>query len=254
MTLKAEKWIPIGAAASGTVIEAADGVVRAWSQHWFAAATLKASRTRAIDPKLKRPAADGWRVYGAAAALNIDRAKVRGLLSLLLDAALEQLPSSSADDDVLAALEKQVLEDLALRFDTAFGGQAQPSQSMNTLQDPFQPYGGIEVTISDGVDAELLNVALPLSRVAAVAAPLTPRARHTLTPIGEALGPTTVELEATVGTATLSFGELRGLGLGDVLVLNRALDQGVEVSVRGSARVLAEAELQEVDGRAALVF
>ena len=60
---------------------------------------------------------------------------------------------------------------------------------------------------------------------------LVSKTSRPLTPLKQAIGPVRIELEAGIGSATLSLGELRHMAVGDVIRLDTRLAQPIQVSL-----------------------
>jgi hypothetical protein len=54
-----------------------------------------------------------------------------------------------------------------------------------------------------------------------------------------------VRIEARLGVAVLALGELAALGPGDVLILDRSIEQGAALALPSSARPFARAAIAE---------
>ena len=210
-----------------------------WARRWFGARPVAVTSfvTLAGPPP---PDIDGdWRRHADLVAVKHSRVANSRLLERALDLSLEGLVLSEIDRRVIAALAQRVIEDLAATLKAALDvGTA-------ALPDPLGPFGCALIGIAEGRD-QLLTVAIPLEALVRLRkAELAPASRsaNPLAGVSEALQPTTVVLEASLGKVKLSLAELQGLSPGDIVVLDRVIEDGGEISLIESDVVFARATL-----------
>ncbi len=179
------------------------------------------------------------------------------MIDQALDVSTEMMKLTETDQVLLDALERKILDDLAGELAQAFelsgDGQAQPKR----VRDPLVDGGGIVIALTEPSGREALTLAVTtdaaVSKVKSLMGPATKPAQS-LQPLAGALGGVHVAIEAMVGKVELTLTELNELSVGDVLVLDRALDQAVDIVGAGSRHVFAKAMLTQVDDGIALVF
>lgn len=173
-----------------------------------------------------------------------------------LDAQLDHLVLKKADRRLLDSFEQKLLADLARKIELAFG--IEPSVgSRGAIKNPFGKLGGVAITLAGDNALPLLSIGIPLQIV-------LPLCRSSLGPVerkpaqlasfAHALGCADMAIEATLGHAEISVADLRGLAAGDVLVLTRALNDAVQVSLSGSDTAFARGKLIDLDGQIAIAL
>lgn len=258
MTERVKDWLPIDVASRAPVRDAVNGVVRGWSQDWFADHGLQASRFRAsADGMRLRSEAEGWRTYAGALAIAASPPAVSKLASWALDAPLASLELTGPDGAVVDGLEHAMLDDLSARIEILLGLPARDRADSAPAGRLFNNAQSVEIAVTDESGALVLSLALPFETMLALCkASLPPRIKGpaTLDGLLSALASTPVGIEATFGEAEVGMVELRKLAVGDVLVLDRPLEAGVRFDLPGSDDPFAVAHLGEAEGRLTLTL
>lgn len=238
MTEEVKDWLPPEAFSPDAIKAALSGPVAGWSASWLARGTVVISTVRAGEagPAAQRCLA----VRGVHAALEMPGLGKRFLLEAMLDVALAEVTLCDGDRQTLDLLATKAADDLVARLDAAFG-----------TADPGD--GGAWVRLSLSLEGnELLGVGFPAHAcVALLKARLggahppahAPRGR------GEALARTRLVAQGLIGNAELPVNELRLLSVGDVLVLDRALGEPVELRLPGSPHAFARGRLLRSGGQ-----
>jgi len=158
-------------------------------------------------------------------------------------------PRAETDRDaaLLRGFDRRMLEDLAARVEAALAVGAPEDGAAAGASPPGADCLCAMVAEADG--AEALRLAIPKApviafRKAAVAAP--PR-RSPPAPRRKALAAAPIRVEARLGSARLSLEELRSLAPGDVLLLERRLDEPAELFAAGDARAFAAGRLDAAE-------
>jgi flagellar motor switch/type III secretory pathway protein FliN len=248
VTQTLQDWLPAEAVERGAVRAAVEPVVAEWAAHWFAR-----GEARLLDWAL---AADGpplfdanWRSCGAGLEASCStRAAVR-LAGLALDTRADGLDLADRDRLLLAALARQIVDDLAGRLRRRLVRDAAPPELPAGTRRLIAAFG-------DGGDV-LFSLAIPVPLLLGLCRgtlPKAPPAARIENARMAALGRSTVRLEATLGTATLSLEEARGLAVGDVLLLDRTLADLADLTLTHAPGVVARGALTETEGRLALVL
>lgn len=244
MSGKARHWLPLEAVERNAVRAAAEACVAEWSAHWFARGELVLSGWALVAPG----AAPDPGARDAGRGLQVacpTRAALR-IACQALDVRLEQLDANGRDRALAAALARRIVDDLVAR--------------MGGLLSPEGDGGGagrrLIATISDRNDP-LVSVGLPAERLVALCRrtlpppgprPQSPAPRH------EALGRTRLRLEVNLGEAAVSLAEARGLAVGDVILLDRRLDEAVDLTAARSPALVARGVLADAEGQVALIL
>lgn len=260
MTINVREWLPWGVLSHEAVRETLEQAVARWSAQWFAtpgvAVAVAGVRAAMTDP---RPEGDGtgWRIYRTAVAVRCGRAALSRLVHRALDLRVEAPHPTSADLRILSGLEEKLLESLAVAVEGALGIVDRSRPPAGKVDDPLCDGGGVLVSLAEPSGREVLTLAVPAETLfrhvkAALGRPAAGNGR--LQPLAEALGEVRIPLEAQIGKVELTLSELNELGVGDVLVLDRRLDEAVDIAGLLSHDVFAKAVLTQADDGLALMF
>jgi len=252
------EWLPRDVMIHDVVRETVELAVASWSARWFADpyASVTTMKPMPGDPRNEKDEA-GWRIYRSAIAIRGTRPALSRMTDRALDIDASMPDLTEADRYVLTGLERAILENLAEGLELAFGltGDGQPSPQK--ILDPLAEDGGVVVSLADPAGRDILAVAIPadvlLPRIKAHLGPPS-RRMESLPSLTEPLGSVNVAIEARVGRVELTLAELNGLGVGDVLILDRTLDQAVDIASAETRQIFAKAMLTSIDNDMALVF
>ncbi|HWA90269.1 MAG TPA: FliM/FliN family flagellar motor C-terminal domain-containing protein [Rhizomicrobium sp.] len=223
MTQAARAWLPKSAFSLEAVGGCLTGPVTAWSDRWFARAPAAIAAVRVEEEALQAAAPHGVSVNGARAALDVSGRGKRRLLEAALDLDLAEQPLAETDRRLLDAFALSIVEDLAAALDGAFAA-ATPDGESGTRIVSTVTVGGSDVLTAAFKDVDLVPLIKKLAP-ARTALPSMPSRRS------EALRKTKLDLHGHLGRAEIALADLEGLGIGDVLVLDRALAEPVELRV-----------------------
>ena len=257
MTGRARDWLPVQAGKRPAVESRVEEAVGEWSQAWFVRRRVTVASARAT---LTEPAADadggGWRRYGGSLGLSCTKRSVQKLLEWGLDLRMDLSTLTEADRRVLELMEHELFADLTRRVELKLDLKSTAGPSPSQIDTPYDRLGGVTFTLADSVGGPLMALAVPLDVVMSLCRRSLPPRRPTTAPQSrrEALGRQSVTLQAVLGAAEISLSELPGLACGDVLVLNRRLDEPAALALVGSETPLALAGLTDLDGWAALTL
>jgi hypothetical protein len=237
-------WLPPQAADQPGVRAMIDGVVAEWSSHWIALEMLSLSAWGAAQDA----AGDGaWRDCGDGLQVSCSARAGLRLACMALGARVEQVDLGDRDRSLLTDLAGRMVDDLADRLRRRLGAAA-PRIEFAASEPRFV------AKVSDGCDT-LLAVSIPFPLLIRLCRQALPKARPTAVAPElrrEAVTPTRIRLRATLGSALLGLAEVRDLAVGDLLVLDRTVDDTVELSVAGAC--VGHGVLTEIDGQAALIL
>ena len=252
------EWLPCDVLTHGVVRESVGQAVAAWSARWFTGpcASVAAMKYATGDPRNEKDET-GWRIYRTAVAVRGTRQAFSRMVDRALD--IEALPAelSEADRLLLASFGRAMIEDLVAELEHAFAIPGEMKSEPEKVADPLRDAGGLVVSLADPAGRDILTLAVPADVVVpSVKAHLGPAVRRTenLPPLSEPLRAVTMAVEARVGRVELTLAELNELAVGDVLILDRRLEQTVDVAHAGTRQVFAKAMLTSVDDGMALVF
>jgi flagellar motor switch/type III secretory pathway protein FliN len=220
--LTVRAWLPrealFGDAAKAVLAE----TLAAWSKDWIGRAVVFAPvSARASDAE-----GASAKAHIEATEITLNRVGKRILSEALVDADFTTHVPSDADSKVMDHLVIEALDDLASRIDarldvaTATVGSEQ-----------------IHFTIALSL-TEIFDITVPsIPLMASVKAQLgrSSSAAKRILPRQAALRKTPLVTQAVLGSAELTLREVRELSAGDVLVLDRALNEAIELHINGSS-------------------
>lgn len=256
MSSEVTDWIPIGLAEHESVQSVLREAIAAWSDAWFPGRSLRVCATLPTLDEAAPWEGAPWRTWGEAVAISCPRKALSRLAERALDAKLDQLTIGDVDRQIIQAFEGRIIGDLAQRLDAALDVTTAPDARPRTLDAPFGGLGGLVLGVGEGQGAQLLSVAIPMKTLAPLCRALFPPASPALARLDkltEALKPTAVPLEASLGRIGLSLADLRDLCVGDVLVTDVAIDDGAILRL-ADGEPLARADMIEQAGHRALAL
>ena len=241
MSQSVREWLPPGAGESAALRRLVGEAVGAWAAKWFVRADATAAGFAAAHGTAPRRAC-GWRAGGAVATSQSAPETLR-LAGLALGADPEPLVLSEADSDLIGRFTAAVAADLAASLEHALGIEPAAADAAAPAEDPFAGDGGLVFTVSDRAERPLLQAAIPAAALVPFlkGAMAPPRKRPApLARLGRAFEATSVRVEARLGETTLPLGDLAGLAVGDVLILDRPVEDGAELAIARSGRPFAQ--------------
>lgn len=244
MTGEASAWLPPEIADRSAVRDLVGEAVQAWSSKWFSGIRLAPSRWETVRSGLWGQLSEHGHVRCRTVGLSFsDRAAAR-LVAALLDAEPVEPTVTEADRRITEALLEEVLDDLLRSLDRALAPGADSVRG--DREDPR--VSGVRVGVGEA-GGVLFWLGVPLSAVLPLCEASLPPPREASQAMDTRLGAVAareVSLHAILGSVRLQLGELGGLARGDVLILDRALDEPFDVTV--GATPLASATLTQSDG------
>lgn len=228
-------WLPEGALARGGVDQAFADVARHWSAKWLARKSMRPLGALAASPILP---GDGqrWLTLDNDVAVALSNGAADRLAMLMLG---ENAPQTIIDADrrVLDNLVEGAVQDLCRRLAEALG--LPPETRWRELGADEAPSVERPRSCQLGVDAAtpLLRFTLATDVLVALAKARASRSyvRDRVKPIAAGLASQQIQVSAALGRCSLTLADLAGLGVGDVLVLDRATETPLALSLDGAA-------------------
>ncbi len=206
--------------------------------------------------RAERPEDGDWRQARPAIAVRVRDGATARLIDTALDAGHSPLSSTTADERLLEAFGQRLMEDLFAALEDSLQLE---SWSDNTAEQNAAAFTGycLQVVLTDSLGTDMMGLAIPFEALIPVCVTcLGPR--HSLPvqldSLTGALGPTSVNIRARLGSVSMPMADLSGLAPGDILVLDKALEDGVDICVAEAARPFAQAEITQANGQVALVL
>jgi len=246
-------WLPGNTAvpplAQGALADMVDG----WSKAWFAYEPVRAlgllTRVVRAPGELRKTM---WEACDDGLAIGMPPLRKTILGAKALGIARGGAERPATDLALLDSVGGDCLEDLKRRSATLFGIEKPVSWRACDGTPHGDPAYRIEIADTD----RSLVLALELSadcftRFVRAWLPAPPAARKFGSPLA-ALGGLPVTLSVAVGRCELTVAELSSLALGDVLILDRALDAVMPLAIEGSPARRGACTLAERGDRIAL--
>jgi hypothetical protein len=226
-------WLPKDAFTGDVATAALSDCLARWGEPWFGARKLSAARLRRDEAV---PHASVLETRGTAASVEIAGDRKRRLLEALLDTDLTQETRTEGDNHVLDALLAEVSAELVGAL-----GELSAGTSVSPDED------NVRATITAGA-REILDVIVPeAALVPLIKAQIgvAPAANRAFAVRTAGLKGMRVTARATLGHAELSVADVQGLAPGDVLVLDRGLNQPVELCLAEGGAAFARGVLRK---------
>jgi flagellar motor switch/type III secretory pathway protein FliN len=241
LTQRARNWLPKSAFSDDAVIAALSGPVALWSERWIARAHVAISAVRVLDGMARAPAGtQSLRIEGAVVDAELAGRGKRLLLEAMLDIELAGQTLIEGDHHVLDSLAVRALDDLVATLDDTLDAERECDDGVVVAL--VLSIAGSEmatVRVCDSAIASLLK-----ARLGGAGKPdRAPRERMT------ALGPLRIVADGVLGHAELALTDLKGLAVGDVLILDQALQEPVALRLSGTGVCIGRGKLGRNDGR-----
>ncbi len=243
------RWQPVGPTLLQETEAVLNAQLRRLSATWLTEGSFMIADLKPLSPRqVSDIAGHDWRLHNSGMATRfLPTAKGR-LINRALDLADSGSQRSHADTQLMDRFHERMVEDL-LRILTS--GFAAKTTAADIKASPrFDAGGGVRGWIKDSTGAQYGEVAIPVGLILAAskAGPDTQKSNpkrlsDALIPRRTAWGTSLLSLEACLGSAQISYGELQSLAPGDVLVLDRSLDQLIALTLKGSTEAVATGSL-----------
>ncbi|HEX8232307.1 MAG TPA: FliM/FliN family flagellar motor C-terminal domain-containing protein [Caulobacteraceae bacterium] len=251
MTNGAEPWLPLASSLAEVVRAKAEEAVGLWNGRWFVRPTVRVGRLSVLNEWADQTSERGWGPLGRSLAFNCSDAGRRRLSHLALAAPAAASPLNEEDERLFGHLVERMLADLGESLETALGASPTPAAT------GIGRRGGLQLDLGEDGAPRLAAIAIPRRIAASYYRAVKPPASRPSKPLAKrsaALADTRVPLEVQLGQAELALNELGTLAVGDVLVLDRRIDQVLEVTPVGSPQPAGRARLVKSDTGMALAF
>lgn len=236
MSAEVSHWLPqealLGAAAKKVLREP----IAAWSSHWFARGQAVLSKLSLVE------SGRGRGPEGPRSAIFLDMPGVgkRYLLEAALGVALGEHARNQYDGHILDVFAAEIADDLTARLDAELVGGYERGAAADLKA---------VVKIENNV---VLDIFLPSAALVPKIKLLlggTHRRQTRVHSRKTALRETRIIARGCLGLVELALKDIHDLGVGDVLVLDRSLNEPVELSLSENGRPIARGMLRTGDGK-----
>jgi len=222
--MAAYPWRPLGPKDLDQLRRLVSKALEEWEQRWFGRETLVVSEGTYLPDSAATP--NRGQDPHAALGLRIDEASARALCRTALNT--DTSPAHELARQVVEVLRAAISADLEAMLRQHLGGKTPPPPGLPGIVQ-FRlclPGGDASIELELGV-----RQALQL-----LSAPQPPAELPPATPIREVLGGLPVSIEARLGTAVLTLGELKNLEAGDLIRLDTHLEQPADLRLLAGKR------------------
>lgn len=248
MTIEASDWLPVETLVDPRLAARLDKVVPKWSERWFGSANVcnfaGFARGKAGT---KLPAlANSWRVSDAGISCAWSEQLGLKLGLAIVDASDRNLPRSSSDKTLLTSLAWEALTDLAASAASSLGMNASsPSQKLDRQQQIGWQTRNLLKQLPELVFQMPASALVP-ARKALIGNAFGPEEMGE--PLSEACANASLPVRAILGKATISWSDCRNLEMGDVVILDQALENSMALLAAKSGGEICKLSLNEDDG------
>jgi hypothetical protein len=250
MNVQPRAWLPKDAIAPERIRPAIDQLMTEWGRAWLAESRPLLKTAFQYDWPSASTSAN-WRSAAGVVSLELTRVVQAVIAGAMLGVTV---PSGS-----LQALERTIIEDIAraaaddllVRFVGLTGLKVEACELSDQAIDLSSCSWW---SVGLGVGKPGFKFALSDSALIAISKrALAPARRSRPVSLREALALHEIKVSASLGRCALSLADLKGLAVGDVLVLDRAVEGPLEINVDGRPSLL-RASLEAEDGKATIAL
>ena len=252
------EWLPLDVSLRPGVRSRVDQAVLKWSQTWISKRRLKVCTwTTAVSQPRGDQDGAGWQRYTSGLAISASRRARTRLLDWGLDIQLDELALTETDRQLIEQIERRMLEGLVGDVEQSLSVTAEGGAAQTLVTEPFAGQGGAIIGLTDSGSSALLTLAVPFAVLLPLCLEDLPPPRPRPEPLSSraySVGSTRLSIEAGLGQAEMTLKDLRNLAVGDVLVLDKALDEPAELSLAGTEALLAQASIADQAGQMTLTL
>jgi flagellar motor switch/type III secretory pathway protein FliN len=248
-------WLPVNAITAPSFTAIFGPAIDVWAQRWFGGERLALRDAQLAGVKRSSKLAVGsCRHLTDDICVSWNEDAQAALAQLALDVR-HDMPKLTADDQKLIdSFVTRIFHDLAGELSKLIGSDA--ALRADETVTPFTTEAGVDLHIASSDDQ--------VAFILAIAAPALFRLRKSQcsryipdklapSPVINILGSAPVAFRAKLGKADMSALDLHDMAEGDVVVLNRAVAEPLELVSELSGRLLFKARLEQQAGELALI-
>jgi hypothetical protein len=229
-------WLPNTALAHPCARAPVVRALEVWSESWLTGEALQLLHWEALAGQ-GRTVGQTYGGPGLWSATDLGRQRLAERVLLLSG---EAESPNLAEREILSRFWERAITDLSLQVGREFVNQCGDAEARDAIGSP-----GVRAEFGFDPGQALLSVILPADLlVPAVRQGLpAPPLRSPPAPRRAAISDVVVGLQAILGDVEISWADFRAMGVGDVLILDRALADGVKLKLKASEAVLCAGHL-----------
>ncbi|HWW12225.1 MAG TPA: FliM/FliN family flagellar motor C-terminal domain-containing protein [Brevundimonas sp.] len=220
MSEHAWNWLPEGALSDPAALAPLDETLADWCRRWLPDDRLRCQApVFGIGPDPHSAVAEGRHF-----ALQTPRTGPDALAARAMAVDLARLEIGEGDRKIIDAFRDEMLADLSKTLDGAAGLAADA---------PADRSGAVQIAVSDRDGRKvliLMTTRAVLAQMRRSRLPKRTARRSPLSSIRSATADATVSVSAHLGSAVMPVSEARRLAAGDVIILDRNLDEPIELT------------------------
>lgn len=243
MRQPARPWLPKESLADATLARLASTAAEGWSQRWFADARPVSARAQFGASSEVAASASRWQSEDGALLLALDPQRESALAGWMLGLPTALAKPASADQRLFASLAGACAQDLLRSLAQVFAA------SPRSQQTDARRIGtdALRFTFSVATASQVLDLFVERSCAVRARKDIVGKApsKAPPRPRNEATARQAVRVGAFIGRTRIGLSELCSLDRGDVLVLDRGQNDGVDLTINGEVKAGARCELRQ---------
>ena len=249
----AKSWLPKGALEDQTLTKALEETVSKWAQTWFprGQSELITAYIGKSEEMTQHGLGMGWRSgVSHELFLTMSNSGRRQIAGKLLDTDVSKHRLTLPDIEVIGKLTSPVINDLITRLGSYLDFPANP-QIISAVAFANEVAGGFEqftITLNRSMSVVTFYVRRDVAFAARRRLALPLRAPPPLSPKLAAIERVDVAIGARIGIAELNYADLSNLGIGDILVLDRGVEEDLEITINQEICWNTKCEIREDNG------
>lgn len=255
MTLSAKSWLPDGALDDGVLCDRVQAVAAEWATRWIPLPKLHTDQAQDGEQPVLKAGDDTHFSSDGRLRLSASLACRLHLGMAMLGVAVDRNQVASKDQALLEQLAGEALDDLAAILASDLAGSQPRAASVGSGDGRLQDDHSVcfRIVLAEAGPAIDLALADELA-IAARKNEAQPSRAPKPANWRAAVGTTPVRVGARVGDVSLSLSEISSLEIGDLLVLDRPVDDGVELTVNNEVLPDSSCQIEQDGARVGLRF
>ncbi|HKC03555.1 MAG TPA: FliM/FliN family flagellar motor C-terminal domain-containing protein [Sphingomicrobium sp.] len=243
-------WLPSDAIQPAALAPVLSRILRDWSKHWFV--TDEASAGAAFqDDWPAAQASTNWRSAGSCASIALNPTVQAAVGSAMLGCAIPHSPVQPRDREIIDCLATVCIDDLLKRV-AQLSGEGDADVGPRSEPIDLDACNWWDVSFRSGKRAFKLALS-SIAQIRIVKRELPAAPKPELKAVARGLGKQQIGLTADVGRSAIKLAELKDLGVGDIVLLDRLSTEPVDLLIDGFASPLG-GMLESIDGQTCILL